>query len=64
MMKLKVLQMMEIELELTSNCKDVIEILEKVSQLVKGSQELGFEMKELEIESENNKKYSEGAEKK
>jgi hypothetical protein len=51
MMKLKVLQMMEIELELTSNCKDVIEILEKVSQLVKSSQELGFEMKELESES-------------
>jgi hypothetical protein len=49
MMKLKVLQMMEIELELTSNCKEVIEILEKISQLVKRSQELGFEMKELEI---------------
>ena len=31
----KVLQMMEIELELTSNSKDVTEILEKVSQLVK-----------------------------
>jgi hypothetical protein len=49
MMKLKVLQMMEIELELTSNCKEVIEILEKISQLVKRSQELGFEMTELEI---------------
>ncbi|HET6641035.1 MAG TPA: hypothetical protein VFG77_05470 [Nitrososphaeraceae archaeon] len=58
-MKLKVLQMMEIELELTSNSKDVTEILEKVSQLVKRSQELGFEMKELEIESENDKKDSE-----
>lgn len=58
-MKLKALQMMEIELELTSNSKDVTEILEKVSQLVKRSQELGFEMKELEIESENDKKDSE-----
>ena len=49
---------MEIELELTSNSKDVTEILEKVSQLVKRSQELGFEMKELEIESENDKKIA------
>ena len=55
--------MMEIELELTSNSKDVTEILEKVSQLVKRSQELGFEMKELEIESENDKKGREGAKK-
>ena len=53
--------MMEIELELTSHSKDVTEILEKVSQLVKWSQELGFEMKELEIESEYDKKEKEGA---
>lgn len=53
--------MMEIELELTSHSKDVTEILEKVSQLVKRSQELGFEMKELEIESEYDKKDKEGA---
>lgn len=50
---------MEIELELRSNSKDVTEILEKVSQLVKRSQELGFEMKELEIESEHDKKDKE-----
>jgi len=31
---------------ITFNSKDVSEILEKVSQLVKRSQELGFEMKE------------------
>jgi hypothetical protein len=53
--------MMEIELELTSHSKDVTEILEKVSQLVKRSQELGFEMKELEIESEYDKKEKGGA---
>ena len=53
--------MMEIELELTSHSKDVTEILEKVSQLVKRSQELGFEMKELEIESEYDKKDKEVA---
>ena len=52
--------MMEIELELTSNSKDVTEILEKVSQLVKRSQELGFEMKELEIESEYDNKEKGG----
>ena len=52
--------MMEIELELTSHSKDVTEILEKVSQLVKRSQELGFEMKELEIESEYDKKKRKG----
>ena len=52
--------MMEIELELTSNSKNVTEILEKVSQLVRKSQELGFEIKELEIESEHDKKDKEG----
>jgi hypothetical protein len=55
--------MMEIELELTSNSKNVTEILEKVSQLVRKSQELGFEIKELEIESEHDKKDKEGIEK-
>ena len=54
---------MEIELELTSNSKNVTEILEKVSQLVRKSQELGFEIKELEIESEHDKKDKEGTEK-
>ena len=53
MVKIKQIIMMEIELELTSNSKNVIEILEKVSQLVRKSQELGFEIKELEIESEH-----------
>jgi hypothetical protein len=46
MIKLKVLQMMEIELELTSNSEDVTEILAKVSKLVKRSQELALEIKE------------------
>ena len=58
--KIKSFEMMEIELELTSNSKDVTEILEKVSQLVKRSQELGFEMKELEIESEYDNKEKGG----
>ena len=47
---------MEIELELKSNSKDVSEVLDKVSQLVKKSQELGFEIDELEIESEGEKR--------
>ena len=47
---------MEIELELKSNSKDVSEVLDKVSQLVKKSQELGFEIDELEIESEGEEK--------
>ena len=61
MVKIKQIIMMEIELELTSNSKNVIEILEKVSQLVRKSQELGFEIKELEIESEHDKKDKEGS---
>ncbi|MGC1133600.1 MAG: hypothetical protein WA941_12320 [Nitrososphaeraceae archaeon] len=63
MVKIKTNNMMEIELELTSNSKNVTEILEKVSQLVRKSQELGFEIKELEIESEHDKKDKEGIEK-
>ena len=62
MVKIKQITMMEIELELTSNSKNVTEILEKVSQLVRKSQELGFEIKELEIESEHDKKDKEGTE--
>ena len=46
---------MEIELELKSNSTDVSEVLDKVSQLVKKSQELGFQIDELEIESEEEK---------
>jgi hypothetical protein len=52
----KEIKLMEIELELKSNSKDVSEVLDKVSQLVKMSQELGFEIDELEIESEGEKK--------
>jgi len=63
MVEIKQITMMEIELELTSNSKNVTEILEKVSQLVRKSQELGFEIKELEIESEHDKKDQEGIEK-
>ena len=39
---------MEIELELKSSSKDVGEVLDKVSQLVKKSQELGFQIDELD----------------
>ena len=46
---------MEIELELRSASKDVSEALDKVSQLVKESKELGFKIDELEIESEEEK---------
>jgi hypothetical protein len=46
---------MEIELELRSASRDVREVLDKVSQLVKKSKELGFEIDSLEIESEEEK---------
>lgn len=55
--------MMEIELELTSDSKDITEILDKVSLLVKRSQELGFETKELPIGSEYDKNDKDGVEK-
>jgi hypothetical protein len=44
---------MEIELEMTTESKDVAEILQKVTQVVNSAKQQGFVIKELEIESED-----------
>jgi hypothetical protein len=44
---------MEIELEMTTESKDVSEILQKVTQVVNSAKQQGFVIKELEIESED-----------
>jgi hypothetical protein len=43
---------MEIELELVTNEADQILVLQKATELAKKSKELGFAIKELEIETE------------
>lgn len=45
---------MEIEIEMTTELTDVSEILQKVTQVVNSAREMGFNVKELEIESEDN----------
>jgi len=47
---------MEVELELLTNEKDEIQVLQKAMDLTKKAKELGFSIKELEIETE---KYEE-----
>jgi hypothetical protein len=42
---------MEIEIEMTIELTDVSEILQKVTQVVNSAKEQGFNIKELEIES-------------
>jgi uncharacterized protein YoxC len=44
-------QAMEIELELETKMKDVSEVIEKLSPVLKSVKDLGFVVKELEIES-------------
>jgi hypothetical protein len=46
-------QAMEIELELDTKMKDVSEVIEKLSPILKSVKELGFVVKELEIESDD-----------
>ena len=44
---------MEIEIEMTTELTNVSEILQKVTQVVNSAKEQGFNIKELEIESED-----------
>jgi hypothetical protein len=46
-------QAMEIELELDTKMKDVSEVIEKLSPILKSVKDLGFVVKELEIESDD-----------
>ena len=43
---------MELELELVTNEKDEIQVMQKTMELVKKAKELGFSIKELELETE------------
>ena len=43
---------MEIELELLTSEKDEIQVMEKVLDLARKAKELGFSIKELELDSE------------
>jgi hypothetical protein len=43
---------MELELELLTNEKDEIQVIQKVMDLAKKAKELGFSIKELEVETE------------
>ena len=44
---------MEIELELETKIKDVSEVIEKLSPVLKSVKDMGFVVKELEIESDD-----------
>ena len=46
-------QTMEIELELETKMKDVSEVIEKLSPILKSVKDLGFVVRELEIESDD-----------
>ena len=46
-------QAMEIELELETKIKDVSEVIEKLSPVLKSVKDMGFVVKELEIESDD-----------
>lgn len=43
---------MEIELELVTDEKDEIQVMQKMIEVAKKAKELGFSIKELELESE------------
>lgn len=43
---------MEVELELLTNEKDEIQVMQKAMDLAKRAKELGFSIKEFELESE------------
>ena len=42
--------MIEIEIELTSNEKNVTEVLQKLTELLRNAENQGFNVKELELE--------------
>jgi hypothetical protein len=46
-------QAMEIELELETKIRDVSEVIEKLSPVLKSVKDMGFVVKELEIESDD-----------
>ena len=46
-------QAMEIELELETKIKDVSEVIEKLSPVLRSVKDMGFVVKELEIESDD-----------
>ena len=50
---------MEIELELLTNEKDEIQVMERVLDLVRKAKELGFSIKELELETEEDEEDEE-----
>jgi hypothetical protein len=43
---------MEVDLELMTNEKDEIQVMQKIMEIVKKAKELGFSIKELEMENE------------
>jgi hypothetical protein len=50
---------MEVELELLTNEKEEIQVLQKTMDLAKKAKELGFSIKELEIETEDDEEENE-----
>jgi hypothetical protein len=50
---------MEIELELETSENDHIQVLQKITELAKKAKELGFSIKEIEIESEDGEEEEE-----
>ena len=54
---------MEVELELLTNEKDEIQVIQKVMDLAKKAKELGFSIKELELETEEDDGEEEETEK-
>ena len=44
---------MEIEIEMTSSSTDMMEVLQKVTNVVNSAREQGFVIKELEIEKDD-----------
>ena len=45
--------MIEIELELTSNESKVIDVFQKLAELLRNAESQGFNVKEVEVEVEN-----------
>jgi hypothetical protein len=54
---------MEVELELLTNEKDEIQVIQKVMDLAKKAKELGFSIKELELGTEEDDGEEEETEK-
>jgi hypothetical protein len=49
---------MKMELEFNTKLTDVPDILQKISQIVKSAKEQGFDITEVEIESDNKKEVN------